>query len=111
MLFSADTLALPFIYAIILEIVERKEVKRVPESGKYAESAAAAAGCSEEIIPRIPVDKGAETDVYHTPASLQPVRAPWLSLSPPFAGLAPIYASITLQRRADSPRSRGYLAR
>lgn len=30
-----------------------------------------------EIIPQIPVDKGAETDVYNTPASLQPVgKAP-----------------------------------
>ena len=111
MLFSTDTLALPFIYSMLLEIMERKEVKRAPESRKYSESSAAAAGCSEEIIPQIPVDKGAETDVYHTPASLQPVRAPWLSLSPPFAGLTPIYARITLQRQADSPRSWGYLAR
>lgn len=54
-------------------------MKRMPESRKYAESAAAAAGCSEEIIPRIPVAKGAETDIYHTPASLQPVQAPQLS--------------------------------
>lgn len=101
---------LPFIYAVILEIMERKGVKRAPESRRYAEPAAAA-GCSEEIIPQIPVNKGAETDVYHTPASLQPVRAPWLSLSPPVTGLPTVYARITLQRGADSPRSRGYLAR
>jgi len=54
-------------------------VKRAPESIKDAESAAAA-GCSEGIIPQIPVDKGAETP--HTSilaASLSTLAFPFSS--------------------------------
>lgn len=79
MLFSTDTLALPFIYAIVLEIMERKELKRAPESRKYAESSAAAAGCPEEIIPRIPEIKEARQTLPHTSilaASPSPLALP-----------------------------------
>lgn len=73
LLFS--TLALSFIYIIILEIAERKEVKRVSESRKYAESAAAAGAVVRKSFLRfLPVR--AETEVYHTPKSLQQPKPP-----------------------------------
>lgn len=100
---------LSIIHTTFSEVMERKAV-RAPESRKYAEPSAVA-GCTEDIIPQIPVDKGAETELYHTPASLQPVPAPWLSLPPPFAELTAVQAGTTLQGRADSPRSWGCLAR
>lgn len=79
MLFGTDTLALPFVYAIVLEIMERKELKRAPESRKYAEFSAAAAGCPEEIIPRIPEIKEARQTLPHTSilaASPSPLALP-----------------------------------
>lgn len=74
LLFSADTLVLSFIYAMLLEVTETKQVKKAPESRKYAEPSAA--GCSEEIIPRIPLNKGAEANIYHTPASCSQSEPP-----------------------------------
>lgn len=110
LLFSTDTLALPFVYIIILEIMESKEVKRVPESRKYAESAAAAEAVVRKSFLSIRfLSIRAKTEVKHTAKLLQQPE-PQLSLFSPFTGLAPVYARITLQR-ADSPKSWGYLAR
>lgn len=60
--FSTDTHALPFIYIIILERVEGKEVKRVPESRKYAEPAAAAGAVVRKSFLRF-LSIRAETEV------------------------------------------------
>lgn len=107
LLFSTDTLVLPFVYIIILETVERKEVQRVPESRKHAESAGAGAVVRKSFFGFLSIR--AETEVNHTPESLEQPKPPDFP-SPPSTAFAPVYARITLQR-ADSPQSWGYLAR
>lgn len=73
--FSTDTCALPFIYIITLEIVEGKDVKRVAESRKYAEPAAAAGAVARKSFLRV-LSIRAEIKVYHTPESLQQPKPP-----------------------------------
>lgn len=75
LLFSPDTLVLLFIYIITLEIKERKEVKRVPESRKYAEPAAAAGAVVRKSFLGF-LSVRVETEVYHTPEPLQQPEPP-----------------------------------